>query len=153
MPSEDMFKRGFAEACRDAGIDDWQSVFPDVGAHYSLYSLNPDKFMEGFRETVKSAQVVMPPPARPGGKSWAERQVDDFSWDKAKKWLLGAGLLALGAGYGSMWGRYANATGNTRGPVLGPILGIRDKIKDTALNNMASGVVREYGGQEGQQDV
>lgn len=144
MGSINMFKTGFAEACRSAGFDDWESVFPDVESHYELYSLNPDKFMEGFSAAVKEAQALRPAPQN---KSWLEDQMDDMSWEKAKKWLIGAGLLALGAGYGSMWGRYANATGNKRGPILGPILGVRDTVRDVALGSVARGMSDGYSGE------
>lgn len=92
------FVEGAEAACREAGVD------PGLVFYKKAYEANPSAFLRGMEPFVKRAA----------------KYEDESLWDRIRPWLLGIGGLALAAGAGSMWGRYANARGYDEGPILGP---------------------------------
>ena len=75
------------------------------------YDSNPEAFLRGMAPLMKRAA-----------------EDDETLWDRIRPWLLGIGGLALAAGAGSAWGRWAHAHGYNEGPIVGPFKAIGREI-------------------------
>lgn len=109
--NETAFLKGAESFCKQSGANADQ--MKALALYKRAYDANPEAFVRGMAPLMQKAAAE-----------------DDTWWDRVRPWLLGIGGLALAAGAGSMWGRWANAHGYEEGPIVGPFKAVfRDIAK------------------------
>ena len=103
------FMKGVESFCSQSGADAGQ--VKALALYKRAYDANPKAFLRGMAPLMKKTA-----------------EEDESLWDRIRPWLLGIGGLALAAGAGSMWGRWANAHGYQEGPIVGPFKAIGREI-------------------------